>query len=424
MKNNIKVITITTVLILASALILTGCMYALAAAPLEEKDYNMDEFVDKNLFVSAISNGPEAQSELQEKFAVYNFESTDENGGQTLTLFSKDQYDTITEKRTNGERFFLTYDEVLFIINDSIQMYNKYDTVILTNAADIFENDSLGDAVISAYHGDYSEISYQAATEKYEQMISDIYNIIIYRLSMLDSGFTKAYHVSGLSSTWESDKLTFEYDSNKMIDETLYVLSVDEGVISNRQEYLNEMVEAYNNYRLKTRAMLSAEYHEEGWDATLKYPLLVSVYGGYEISLIDTDAFTVNKLFPTNELDAMEPLREIYSVESDNITVSLHRTDSSKLIGDTIKLTGTDAKQLIEAYNDKCLESETQDNASVGDYDCFYRVDFNNGTVIYLPPDNAGYCINATDTFKISVDDPYSDPIPVSFAKLIYDLYQ
>ena len=134
MKNNIKVITITTVLILASALILTGCMYALAAAPLEEKDYNMDEFVDKNLFVSAISNGPEAQSELQEKFAVYNFESTDENGGQTLTLFSKDQYDTITEKRTNGERFFLTYDEVLFIINDSIQMYNKYDTVILTNA--------------------------------------------------------------------------------------------------------------------------------------------------------------------------------------------------------------------------------------------------------------------------------------------------
>ena len=73
MKNNIKVITITTVLILASALILTGCMYALAAAPLEEKDYNMDEFVDKNLFVSAISNGPEAQSELQEKFAVTIF---------------------------------------------------------------------------------------------------------------------------------------------------------------------------------------------------------------------------------------------------------------------------------------------------------------------------------------------------------------
>ncbi len=427
MKNNVKLIVFTIALIFAFALILTGGMYSLAVSPLEEKVYNMDEFIDKSFFTPIISNSPAAQSELQQKFAVYNYYCSDENSGKTLTFFSKEQYDVITQKRKNGERIFLTYDEVLFIINDSIQMYNKYDTIILTNAKStdmLFICDSMGDLIISTYHGDFSNTDYQKAIKKYEQKIHDIYNIMIYRLGMLDFGFTHAYHIAGYSSTLESDKLTYQYNPNKMIDKLYYAFFIDEGANLNMQEYLDKVVDAYDKYQIKTRAMLDAEYQKEIIETTfLEYPLLISVFGSSEINLIDTDAFTVNRLFPTNELDAAKPLKENYKTESNGVTIALYKTDSDQIIGETINLSENEANQLTEAYYNKHLEGKSPGKILIGDFAFYYRVDFNNGKVIYLPPDKAGCCIEATGSYEISINDSYSDTVSLSFSKLVYDLF-
>ncbi len=197
MKNNLKFFAIALSLLLASSLLLAGCMYTIAADNGEPKAYDRD-------CLSADISGPDPadleaaplpQKALQEKFNRYIHAE-----GNVVTVFSEQQYNELKAIREKGERVPLSYDEVLFLMNDSVNLYFRYEEIRLRNAA----ADGIGNQLVSGnaeiiypYHGDFSEFAkYDAACEQYEKMLKDIYSIIYYRIYMHDAGFERVYEGS------------------------------------------------------------------------------------------------------------------------------------------------------------------------------------------------------------------------------------
>ncbi|MBR4033894.1 MAG: hypothetical protein IKJ04_03720, partial [Clostridia bacterium] len=186
MNNSKKIIVLAVSLVLASVLSLSGCMYLISADPEGSSEYDPDEMSLPNL----LEETPAAQSALQKKFGAYGREETGENGEKIYRLFTEEQIAESLNLRENGERRSLTYEEITFIINDSIRMYFEYDRIIVTdfiehkhpkptggidydlkiimNRYDRCEVPSLGYSEIVPYHGDYSDkTSYDSALETY-----------------------------------------------------------------------------------------------------------------------------------------------------------------------------------------------------------------------------------------------------------------
>ena len=183
MKNKTWLI-VTVCMLLASAVILTGCMVAIAQQEEPSKPYEMGEAVSL-----VPEDAPTAQTELEAKFAVYNHVAEVGNE-KILFLFSHEQAEEQWQKRQNGEDFRLTYDEILFLINDSLQLYRTYDEIHLTDALKngIFSTEmSCNDCVIYHNKEDVSGMTYRGEQEAYEQMLYDVTRIAPYRIAMLDS---------------------------------------------------------------------------------------------------------------------------------------------------------------------------------------------------------------------------------------------
>ena len=71
---------------------------------------------------------PTAQELLQKKFDAYN-SVTEENGKRVVTIFSEEQVADIRARREKGEWFWLSSEEMLFLINDTVKLFDTYDTV-------------------------------------------------------------------------------------------------------------------------------------------------------------------------------------------------------------------------------------------------------------------------------------------------------
>ncbi|MBE6578555.1 MAG: hypothetical protein E7651_01965 [Ruminococcaceae bacterium] len=206
MKRNVKFFMTVTALLLLSAVILTGCMYAIAADNGAIKPYDPEQRQEtsdggvtqpgeKNPGNSIVEDAPTGQLPLQNKFNEYLHED-----GNTVTIFSPEQYAQLKAVRDSGERTPLTYEEILFLVNDSINMYFKYDEIYLCNAnvdgvlplvLTFSAPQSSSSCIIKPYHGDFSEFEiYSEASVRYQHMLQEIYDIIYYRIYMHDAGFT------------------------------------------------------------------------------------------------------------------------------------------------------------------------------------------------------------------------------------------
>ncbi len=209
MKQNAKFFAVVIALILLASAILTGCMYAIAADNGEMKPYNLNgqktdpgdgntegENVpaEREPENNIIEDGPTSQKPLQSKFGEYLHQK-----GDSVIIFSAEQYAQLKEVRESGERIPLSYEEILYLVDDSIGMYFKYDTISLSNAnvdgilpftLTFSAIQSSSSCIINPYHGDFSEFeSYADALRQYERMLGEIYAIIYYRIYMHDAGF-------------------------------------------------------------------------------------------------------------------------------------------------------------------------------------------------------------------------------------------
>ena len=73
---------------------------------------------------------PTAQELLQKKFEVYNT-VTEEDGKSVVTIFSEEQIEDIRARRENGEWFWLSSEEMLYLINDTVKLFETYDIVYI-----------------------------------------------------------------------------------------------------------------------------------------------------------------------------------------------------------------------------------------------------------------------------------------------------
>ena len=154
MKNNWKFIASTVSIILSSALLLTGCIAAMTAGADTPRPYQLStvpqtvpdaggnpnaETLHHSPIVTPdfvelqsdpdLTEPPVSQEELKAKFsAMYAFSK----GNKTVSVISetylKDFWSSNYEKEVVHS---LSISEILYIIQDSIRIYNEYDTIIL-----------------------------------------------------------------------------------------------------------------------------------------------------------------------------------------------------------------------------------------------------------------------------------------------------
>ena len=210
MKRNVKFFTIVISLILLSSVILAGCMYGIITDDGEMKDYDMNG-ENSDIFGDIISeDAPFPQDLLRAKFKAMYDVSED---GKSVTVISEEY---LTDRRKNidekNEIYSLTTDEVYYIIQDSIEIYEYFDEVVLLGFASLSSLDFLGelpfanDQVINTKSASQDSEYYVY----FEEDIANIYAIIMYRLTALsspDAFFTGAdaiRHVGGDPLLWSS----------------------------------------------------------------------------------------------------------------------------------------------------------------------------------------------------------------------------
>lgn len=352
MKEKISFFTLIISLLLLSSVILTGCMLAIAAGNKDAKPYEPHRqtdisgsmpSVDKEnseehpKYDHIIEDAPQAQSPLKGSFKEYIHQE-----GKTVTVFSEEQYKELKSIRDNGARTPLTYDEIIFLINDSIGMYFSYDEIHLYNACVdhilplrlSFASLQSGNACsIYPYHGDFSEFeTFYDAQFRYNRMIEEIYGIIYYRIYMHDAGFETVHHAyySGKHQIFgERYNAHLGQISGAVPMGGYQMLAIDGADFSgtqNEEKLVNEYTkiaewesEHYTNHidpdkkfqKLNSKILTTKIIND------LRQPL------EFTFCIYDSDN-TVQIVYPTPELQSMEPHLEFYYEANASYSTSEH----------------------------------------------------------------------------------------------------
>ncbi|MBR6645592.1 MAG: hypothetical protein IKL21_07520 [Clostridia bacterium] len=340
MKEKISFFTLIISLLLLSSVILTGCMLAIAAGNKDAKPYEPHRqtdisggmpSVDKEnseehpKYDHIIEDAPQAQSPLKGSFKEYIHQE-----GKTITVFSEEQYKELKSIRDNGARTPLTYDEIIFLINDSIGMYFSYDEIHLYNACVdhilplrlSFASLQSGNACsIYPYHGDFSEFeTFYDAQFRYDRMIEEIYGIIYYRIYMHDAGFETVHHAyySGKHQIFGERYNAHLGQISGAVPMGGYQMLAIDGAdfsgIENEEKLVNEYTkiaewesEHYTNHidPDKKFQKLNSKILTTKIINNLRQPL------EFTFCIYDSDN-TVQIVYPTPELQSMEPHLEFY----------------------------------------------------------------------------------------------------------------
>lgn len=320
MKNNKKIIIIAAVIVLISTILLFGCMYFIPEAPVESKEYEPEQMSRPEV----IEETPTAQSEMQKKFSAYGYEETGENGEKIFYLFTEEQIEESMKLREDGVCRALTYDELLFLINDSVRMYFEYDKIFLPDYGDDsvrdkrytliviggrFGKDEEPEYSITPYHGDFSEFEDERdAVKKYDLMTVEILTVITERIFAYDTGTlsTGSHWGSGIGRFTLSDQLLLDGGEISDLDERVQTLKETMQKINDVLSKISQLRYIYSS-KIETDHTLviaSRFYSDLGTrSASLFY------YGNGERI----------QLFPTEEIEALGPSLTLRSGDSSYI---------------------------------------------------------------------------------------------------------
>ena len=451
-----KFILIAVCLLLVALLTLGVCMYAIG----ENKDISKPYDMGSEITVTPPEDTPEAQKEMEKKFSVYNH-VTEENGKKILTLFSEEQAEEQWMKRRSGEEFRLTYDEILFLINDSARLYETYDEIVLSNVPFVHivtSGTSVGCGLppglaktIQPSPKEAAALTFRGETEHFALRMREITDIIVYRLFMLDSGL-RPVNEQGLASNREDEmqyvpKITVEgvsyYD---------FLASVtDESIRAGHLvDYIYDTLPAYtySNYW----ALLLDDGRNGGEDAyrqaLVKHLLCgevsANVFADFEaeytvltfggsVEQIAPDTFKRTCLLPANEQNESAPVWELKASYLTAYQTSAF--SSAPSVPDIFFFSGEEKIFCFRLYGDTCWkylgDPEAVVNAIVsgtpvgtfGEGDVFYRVDLDNGTSVLLPATDAydGETLAAAQVIATDggVPGEFSLCVPKAFADLM-----
>lgn len=340
MKEKISFFTLIISLLLLSSVILTGCMLAIAAGNKDAKPYEPHRQTDisggmpstdkenseeRPKYDHIIEDAPQAQSPLKGSFKEYIHQE-----GKTVTVFSEEQYKELKSIRDNGARTPLTYDEIIFLINDSIGMYFSYDEIRLYNACvdsilplslTFASLQSSNACIIYPYHGDFSEFEiFSDAQFRYDRMIQEIYAIIYYRIYMHDAGFETVHHTYKDGEDYIfTNRCNAHYgEVSSAVPVGIYqMLAIDNAGFSgtqNEEKLVNEYTKIAHWEREHYTNHIDPDKKFQNLDSKILKTQNTNVLRQpkeYAFYIHDTDN-TVQTVFPTSELKNKQPHLEFY----------------------------------------------------------------------------------------------------------------
>lgn len=385
----------------------------------KEPSFNIDSILNSDL--------PPAQKEMMIKYSVYNH--VDESG-KKIKIFSDEQSKEFKKRKRKGERLYLTYDDVLFLINDTIRIYNTYDEVVLTDLTDHttplnIKLSESGDQTIKTYHGDFSEFNKYRSNEEYYKMQQNILEILNYRISVLTTEYLTArivdkatYNFFWYQLTFDDDYLpekTVRYDRILLIEKDGETLSLEEKkeqiekkannldpFISSPYVEKDENEERFCIFQLVTnvdlRSDISFEISENGQVINpevvtpddLIYNSKFYLYNGSKVALGDQRASPkrwATLCFPTEELSAKYPSWELKPsyFDTEKMTVSLVKGRKT-----FFKTEITDKDEIASLLDLIDREAVVNSNSGISPLyiptnEYSYKINFMNGMTIYLP---------------------------------------
>jgi hypothetical protein len=326
MKNT-KIIIIAASLVLAAVLALCGCMYLIGEPPEETEELTQGEMT----LPPVIEETPIAQSEMQKKFGAYGREEKGDNGECIFHLFTWEQVEESLQMRKDGIRRSLTFDEISFIINDTVRLYFEYDKIVMPdfsdhttgveinlyhssekyydkapwssteemneyllnqlNSYESCESDHKPEyTILRPYHGDFSEYKdYESAIVAYNNMLMQIEKIISERLRILDTG--TLFYCKGISSAiYTIHMYGILLDGGSNGDYAQYTAAFEDRMGFKNSD--NNVTSVKTPYLLGNR-----EYRDSS---------LTGITASSYIYFVSEDGVE-SKLFPTAELDAIRP---------------------------------------------------------------------------------------------------------------------
>ena len=432
MKRNVKFFTLVIALLLLSSLVLTGGMYTVSENRGETKSYNLigleNTAAEENRGDSGsiLEDAPTAQAPLHGKFGEYLHAE-----GSTVTVFSPEQYSTLNAVRESGGRTPLTHEEILFLVNDSINLYYAYDEIWLTNA--IVGNclpatlmfaalQSSSSCLIRPYHGDYSEFGdYQRALETYDRVIEEIYAIIYYRIYMHDAGFAKIFRSFDdviLPSEWEVFYEEHEKISSNWLTNIYQLLPLDGsavGGVENGDKIALEFQKVVSwKQEFLTNSLVDVELQ------SLDFPLFgTEIFHDQRTSmehcfyLYDRDS-SVQIVYPTKELTARKPqLKVLYQGEKSDApqpVVWLNYANKKASISAGLEFSFAMSGEF--EYHDEVLKVYIGEKEDPTYCYVFFAKD---GQFVYSasnskPPENAGFNWEDGLVFKQLLEIPSVEP--------------
>ena len=299
-KENAKIIVAAVLAVAVSLGILAGVLVAAGRPSSAGTPYSGSGILSQGS--PGEGTAPPTQDFLKEKYGVYSFEE----GDGVLRLFSRKQWEALENKRKNGERYYLTYQEVRFLIEDTVSLYKQYGSVTLTeerwlpihktDILDIVGDVANGDVYLEPVGEISRESSYSKACEDFQRMREEIHSILLYRLYMLDSGWRFVQYSLGEDGLPKVEKLSDRWDSKA--EYCTLALSLDEGRARDSEAYERQ---------------LEADFLGALAGKPLQAPLLLIQMDPLEeapalrIRLLDTEKTGETELYPANLFVYQQP---------------------------------------------------------------------------------------------------------------------
>lgn len=300
MNNNFKFFSIVLAILLTSSIVLIGCMHVIASDYGEAKAYDMGEQVSTNGSNIVVDDAPTPQSKLQEKFGAMYDVSED---GKTVTVISEEYLHRYWQGNYEKEAIHsLTTEEVFFVIQDSIRLYQEYDTVILG----AFDPGSPAPQATERFPvlegAEVSALAGRTSLDR-DRIEKDIHTIILYRLKALSSPkafFTAAEAILSVGRDPVSynglypDSVFYipGYSADTDRDYILFIMGMGGSASSMDLEGFTDLFE-------------------------------VSMYGGIAINFLPIQNGPSMRVFPTEDIEDIYQISPYFKLDTTNGTCSL-----------------------------------------------------------------------------------------------------
>lgn len=310
MKNSFKFFCIVLALLFASSIVLTGCMYAIAAENGDAKVYDMGSQISTDINISLGDDTPTSQTELQKKYSAMYDISED---GKTITVISEEYLRNYWHSNYEKEVIHsLTTEEVYFIIQDSIRIYMQYDKVILPGFASLSSFIQVAERF--PYVKEREVCGLKTSHLDRDKIETDIHTIIMYRLKALSS--PKAFFTGADAISFVGGDPTAY---NGMYPESVFYIP---GYSANTdRDYILSIMGGNSNF---TNLEKFTDLFE------------VSVEGGINIRFSSITNGTTTDVFPTEDIYRV-PVPDGLETSKDNNVVNKPDSDKNDIPEDEVK---------------------------------------------------------------------------------------